>query len=605
MPFGHPNRLPYDIIETIRYYGWGCCWEMRKLTRFLKSYRKEVILGPVFKLIEAIFELIIPLLTADIIDRGVRTGNTAYVWHMSGIMLLLGFTGLCSALVCQKFASVASQGFGTEVRSALYEKVNSFSHAEIDKFGTPSLITRITNDVNQLQYAVAMLIRLVIRAPFLAVGAVIMAMTVDLTLSVVFLIATPLIALTLYAVMSRSVPYYRVIQKKLDRISLIAREGLSGARVIRAFSKQEGEEKRFTEAAQDQAMTAVRVGRLSALLNPFTYMIMNLAVIAIIWFGGWRVDAGYMTQGEIIAFVNYMNQTLLALIVVANLVVTFTRAAASAARVNEVFETETSVPERNGDPVKEIVGAPKIEFDHVGFSYDGTDKYALKDLTVSILPGETVGIIGGTGSGKSTLVNLIPRFYDVTTGRVLVDGIDVRGYSFSQLRKKVGVVPQESVLFSGTVADNLRWGREDAPPETMEWALSVAQAEEFVSKLPKGLESPVSQGGKNFSGGQKQRLAIARALVGEPEVLILDDSASALDFATDAALRKALKSGTKGMTVLIVSQRVGAIRRADRIIVLEDGAVAGIGAHEELMESCTVYREICLSQLSSEEAEAK
>jgi ATP-binding cassette subfamily B protein len=578
---------------------------MRKLTRFLKSYRKEVILGPVFKLIEAIFELIIPLLTADIIDRGVRTGNTAYVWHMSGIMLLLGFTGLCSALVCQKFASVASQGFGTEVRSALYEKVNSFSHAEIDKFGTPSLITRITNDVNQLQYAVAMLIRLVIRAPFLAVGAVIMAMTVDLTLSVVFLIATPLIALTLYAVMSRSVPYYRVIQKKLDRISLIAREGLSGARVIRAFSKQEGEEKRFTEAAQDQAMTAVRVGRLSALLNPFTYMIMNLAVIAIIWFGGWRVDAGYMTQGEIIAFVNYMNQTLLALIVVANLVVTFTRAAASAARVNEVFETETSVPERNGDPVKEIVGAPKIEFDHVGFSYDGTDKYALKDLTVSILPGETVGIIGGTGSGKSTLVNLIPRFYDVTTGRVLVDGIDVRGYSFSQLRKKVGVVPQESVLFSGTVADNLRWGREDAPPETMEWALSVAQAEEFVSKLPKGLESPVSQGGKNFSGGQKQRLAIARALVGEPEVLILDDSASALDFATDAALRKALKSGTKGMTVLIVSQRVGAIRRADRIIVLEDGAVAGIGAHEELMESCTVYREICLSQLSSEEAEAK
>lgn len=578
---------------------------MRKLTRFLKSYRKEVILGPVFKLIEAIFELIIPLLTADIIDRGVRTGNTAYVWHMSGIMLLLGFTGLCSALVCQKFASVASQGFGTEVRSALYEKVNSFSHAEIDKFGTPSLITRITNDVNQLQYAVAMLIRLVIRAPFLAVGAVIMAMTVDLTLSVVFLIATPLIALTLYAVMSRSVPYYRVIQKKLDRISLIAREGLSGARVIRAFSKQEGEEKRFTEAAQDQAMTAVRVGRLSALLNPFTYMIMNLAVIAIIWFGGWRVDAGYMTQGEIIAFVNYMNQTLLALIVVANLVVTFTRAAASAARVNEVFETETSVPERNGDPVKEIVGAPKIEFDHVGFSYDGTDKYALKDLTVSILPGETVGIIGGTGSGKSTLVNLIPRFYDVTTGRVLVDGIDVRGYSFPQLRKKVGVVPQESVLFSGTVADNLRWGREDAPPEIMEWALSVAQAEEFVSKLPEGLESPVSQGGKNFSGGQKQRLAIARALVGEPEVLILDDSASALDFATDAALRRALKSGTKGMTVLIVSQRVGAIRRADRIIVLEDGAVAGIGAHEELMESCTVYREICLSQLSSEEAAAK
>lgn len=578
---------------------------MRKLTRFLKKYRKEVILGPAFKLIEAIFELIIPLLTADIIDRGVKTGNTSYVWHMSGIMLLLGFTGLCSAFVCQKFASVASQGFGTEVRNALYDRINSFSHAEVDKFGTPSLITRITNDVNQLQYAVAMLIRLVIRAPFLAIGAVIMAMTVDLTLSVVFLIATPLIALTLYVVMSRSVPYYRVIQKKLDRISLIAREGLSGARVIRAFSKQEGEEKRFAEAARDQAVTAVRVGRLSALLNPFTYMIMNFAVIAIVWFGGWRVDSGYMTQGQIIAFVNYMNQTLLALIVVANLVVTFTRAAASAARVNEVFETETSVPELNGDPVPEIEGAPKIEFDRVGFSYDGIGKYALSGLTISIRPGETVGIIGGTGSGKSTLVNLIPRFYDATVGRVLVDGVDVRSYSFSQLRRKVGMVPQEAVLFSGTIADNLRMGRENAPPDKMEWALSVAQAREFVSKLPQGIESPVSQGGKNFSGGQKQRLTIARALVGEPEILILDDSASALDFATDAALRRALKSETKGMTVLIVSQRVGAIRHADRIIVLDDGAVAGIGTHAELMESCTVYREICLSQLSREEASAK
>ena len=577
---------------------------MRKLTRFLKNYKLEVILGPVFKLIEAVFELIIPLLTADIIDRGVKAGDTAYVWHMSGIMLLLGFTGLCSSLVCQKFASIASQGFGTEVRNSLYEKINSFSHAEIDKFGTPSLITRITNDVNQLQYAVAMLIRLVIRAPFLAIGAVIMAMTVDFTLSIVFLIATPLIALTLYIVMSRSVPYYRVIQKKLDRISLITREGLSGARVIRAFSKQEGEEKRFAEAAQDQAVTAVRVGRLSALLNPFTYMIMNFAVIAIIWFGGWRVDAGYMTQGQIIAFVNYMNQTLLALIVVANLVVTFTKAAASAARVNEVFETEVSVSELTEGPAEKIEGAPKIEFERVDFSYDGTDKYAIRNLSVKIRAGETMGVIGGTGSGKSTLVNLIPRFYDATKGRVLVDGVDVRGYPFSQLRRKIGVVPQEAVLFSGTIADNLRMGREDAPAEIMEWALSVAQAEEFVSKLPKGLESSVSQGGKNFSGGQKQRLTIARALVGEPEVLILDDSASALDFATDAALRKALKSETKGMTVFIVSQRVGAIRHADRIIVLEDGAVAGIGTHEELMKNCDVYKEICLSQLSREEAEA-
>lgn len=564
-----------------------------------------MILGPVFKWIEAVFELIIPLLTADIIDHGVRAGDTAYVWHQSGIMLLLGFTGLCSALVCQKLASVASQGFGTEVRGALYGKINSFSYSEIDRFGTPSLITRITNDVNQLQYAVAMLIRLVIRAPFLAIGAVIMAMTVDMTLSVIFLIATPLIALTLYVVMSRSIPYYRVIQKKLDRISLIAREGLSGARVIRAFSKQETEEKRFTDAAQDQAMTAVRVGRLSALLNPFTYMIMNFAVIAIVWFGGWRVNQGNLTQGQIVALVNYMNQTLLALIVVANLVVTFTKAAASAARVNEVFETRASVPERNTDPVREIEGAPKIELEHVDFSYDGTDKYALRDLSLRVRTGETLGIIGGTGAGKTTLINLIPRFYDATVGRVLVDGVDVRDYPFAQLRAKIGVVPQQAELFSGTIADNLRWGREDADDKKLEWALSVAQAREFVARLPQGIASPVNQGGKNFSGGQKQRLTIARALVGEPEILILDDSASALDFATDAALRKALKSETKEMTVLIVSQRVSAIRSADRILVLDDGAVAGIGTHEKLMADCAVYREICLSQLSREEAQPK
>ncbi len=574
---------------------------MLKLARYLKAYRKEVIIGPVFKLIEAIFELIVPVITAKMIDNGVKAGNINYIWHMGGILLLLGVTGLCSALICQKLASIASQGFGTVIRDELYRHINTFSHAEIDKFGTPSLITRITNDVNQLQYAVAMLIRLVIRAPFLAVGAIIMAMLIDLPLSLVFLSATPLIAFVLYLIMSRSVPFFRVMQKKLDRISLVSREGLSGTRVIRAFSKQENEQQRFNAAAEDQTNTAIQVGKLSALLNPLTYMIMNFAVIGIIWFGGWRVNSGNMTQGEIIAFVNYMTQTLLALIVVANLVVTFTKASASAARVNEVLETVTSVPETNRDSVTKHSSAPKIEFQNVSFSYDGSDKYAVTDLNFRILPGETVGIIGGTGSGKSTLVNLIPRFYDVTKGKILVDGTDVRAYSFPELRGKIGMVPQESVLFSGTIESNLRWGKESAAQEQIEKALRIAQASDFVSALPKGIKSPVNQGGKNFSGGQKQRLTIARALVADPDILILDDSSSALDYATDAALRKTIKNETAGMTVLMVSQRASTIKHADKIIVLDDGAIAGIGIHEELLERCDVYQEICLSQLSKDE----
>lgn len=574
---------------------------MLKLTRYLKQYKMQVIVGPIFKLIEAIFELIIPIITAQMIDNGVRKGNVPYIWHMGGIMLLLGITGLCSALICQKLASVASQGFGTVVRSEMYRHINTFSHSEIDRFGTPSLITRITNDVNQLQYAVAMLIRLVIRAPFLAVGAIVMAMLVDFKLSVVFLVATPLIAFVLYFIMGRSVPYFRVMQKKLDKISLVSREGLSGVRVIRAFSKQESEQQRFYEAADDQTGTAIKVGKLSALLNPLTYSIMNFAVIAIVWFGGWRVDSGGMTQGEVIAFVNYMTQTLLAVIVLANLVVTFTKASASAARVNEVFETSTSVPETKKESVVKKKNAPKIEFENVSFSYDGSDKYAVQNLNVSVMPGETVGIIGGTGSGKSTVVNLILRFYDVTKGEIRIDGVDIRDYPFAQLRGEIGMVPQEATLFSGTIGSNLRWAKEDASSEEIEKALKIAQAYDFVSSMPEGIRSPVNQGGKNFSGGQKQRLTIARALVGSPEILILDDSASALDFATDAALRKSIRNETAGMTVLMVSQRASTIRRADKIIVMDDGAVAGIGTHEQLMESCEAYREICLSQLSRDE----
>lgn len=580
---------------------------MLKLARFLKKYRLQVILGPIFKLTEAIFELIVPLVTAHIIDNGVRTGDVQYVWRMGGVMLLLGVVGLGCALVCQKMASIASQGFGTVLRDELYHHINTFSHTEIDRFGTPSLITRITNDVNQLQYAVAMLIRLVIRAPFLALGAVIMAMTIDLQLSLVFLVATPLIALVLYVIMSRSVPYFKVMQKKLDKISLISREGLSGARVIRAFSKQESEEERFQLAANEQTDTAIRVAKLSALLNPLTYLIMNFAVIAIVWFGGSRVSAGGMTQGEVIAFVNYMSQILLALIVVANLVVTFTKAAASAARVNEVLETQPSVVEGCGasDPVKR---SPKIAFEQVSFSYTGhagenQEKCAVKDLTFTIEEGQTIGIIGGTGSGKSTLIGLIPRFYDATQGQVQVDGINVKEYTFAQLRGKIGMVPQHAELFSGTIESNLRWGNEKAAPEDLDRALRIAQAKEFVDRLPERLQSKVSQGGKNFSGGQKQRLTIARALTGNPEILILDDSASALDFATDAALRRALKTETKGMTVLMVSQRASTVKAADQIIVMDDGRIAGIGTHQQLMEQCEVYREICLSQLSKEEAE--
>ncbi len=576
---------------------------MWKLARYLKQYKLQVILGPLFKLTEAVFELIVPLITAMIIDNGVKKGDVPYIWRMGGLMLLLGIVGLLCAIVCQKMASIASQGVGTVLRNELFHHINSLSHAEVDRFGTPSLITRITSDVNQLQYAVAMLIRLVIRAPFLAIGAVVMALFIDLKLGLIFVVVTPLIALVLYLVMSRSVPYFRVMQKKLDRISLVSREGLSGARVVRAFSRQKHEEERFTQAAEDQTRTAIQVGKLSALLNPLTYAIMNFGIVAIIWFGGIQVDTGTLEQGQIIAFVNYMTQTLLALIVVANLVVTFTKASASAARVNEVLETEPSVREPEGKTAEAKEGEPRIEFRNVSFSYTGREPYVLEDLNFSIAPGETVGIIGGTGSGKSTLIQLIPRFYDTIQGEILVDGVNVKEYGFRTLRGKIGMVPQEAVLFSGTIESNLRWGCREATEEQMVQALRTAQAWDFVKALPKGIQSPVSQNGRNFSGGQRQRLTIARALTGSPNILILDDSASALDFATDAALRRAIRRETKDMTVLIVSQRVSSIRSADRIFVLDEGRLCGIGTHEELLENCGEYREICLSQASGKEGE--
>lgn len=575
---------------------------MWKLRRFLKDYRKQVIIGPIFKWMEAVLELIVPLVMAKIIDVGVKNADKGYVFRMGGLLLLIAAVSLGCALVCQYSASIASQGVGTNLRREMFDRINRFSHAELDRFGTHSLITRLTNDVNQLQVAVAMLIRLVVRAPFLAIGAVVMAFTIDVKLSLIFLVVFPLIVGVLYFVMNRSIPFFRVMQKKLDKISLITRENLEGARVIRAFSKQDAELSRFTSASDDLANTSVRVGRLSALLNPLTYVIMNLGIVAILWFGGFRVDSGRLTQGEIIAFVNYMTQILQALIVVANLVVIFTKASASASRINEVLETEPSVSDAVSGEVVPLADEAALEFDRVAFAYAGAEEPSLSGITVKLRPGETLGVIGGTGSGKSTFVSLIPRFYDATSGEVKVFGRDVKEYPLAELRRLVGTVPQKAAVVSGTIRENLRWAKPDATDEELWAALKTAQAESFVEALPQKLETRVEQGGKNFSGGQKQRLTIARALVGKPSILILDDSASALDFATDAALRKALRTETKGMTVIMVSQRASTIRYADQILVLDDGGMAGLGTHEELFENCPVYREICLSQLSAEEA---
>lgn len=578
---------------------------MLKFTKYLKRFWKEVLIGPVFKLTEAIFELIIPLVMAKIIDVGVANGDRDYVLKMGGVMILLGLVGLGCALICQYCAARASQGFGTVVRSEMFRHINSLSHGEIDQIGTPSLITRITNDVNQLQLAVAMLIRLVVRSPFLVVGATVMALILDWRLACIFLIAGPLVALVLYLIMSRSIPYYRLIQRKLDRISLITRENLTGVRVIRAFSCQEQEKERFEEASTDQMNTSITVGKISALLNPLTSVIVNLAIVAVVWFGGLRVNVGGMTQGEVIAFVNYLNQILVAMIMVANLIIIFTKAAASAVRVSEVLETESSIVNRTMTPVEEQAGASAIAFDEVSFVYPDAGDYSLENISLEIRKGETVGIIGGTGCGKSTLVSLIPRFYDASKGVLRVDGVDVRDYPISQLRHKIGLVPQKAVLFSGTLRKNMQWQKEDATDEEIWTALEIAQAAEFVRKLPDGLDTIILQGGKNLSGGQKQRLTIARALVGAPEILILDDSASALDFATDAALRQAIARFSEqkegGMTVLIVSQRANTVRYADQIVVLDDGRIAGKGTHEQLLEQCEEYQEIYWSQNERDE----
>lgn len=576
---------------------------MFKLRRFLKDYKKECIIGPLCKLFEAILELLVPLVMANIIDIGVKNGDSEYVLKMGGVIVLLGIVGLLSALVCQYLASRASQGVGTKIRRELFAHINSLSHSELDRLGTPSLITRITNDTNQVQQSVAMGIRLLTRAPFIVIGALIMSMTINLKMSIIFFIASLLIGITLYIIMSKSIPIYTAIQKKLDKIGLISRENLSGNRVIRAFSKQKSEKIRIDTSTEELAKTSIRVSRLSSLLSPVTYAITDIAIIAIVWFGAVNVDSGNMLSGDIIALINYMTQILLAMIVVANLVILMTKASASAQRINEVFETQPSIVEKQTEniAVDKSVGTPKVEFDNVTFTYgDGDDE--LSNISFKIMRGQTVGIIGGTGCGKSTLINLIPRYYDVKSGCVNVDGVNVKDYPFIQLRTQIGIVPQQSILFSGTIRENMKWQNKDATDDDIINALKIAQAYDFVSLLPKGLDSHVEQGGKNFSGGQRQRLCIARAIVGKPELLILDDSFSALDFATDANLRKALKKNTSTMTVIIVTQRCSTIKNADLILVLDDGKLAGCGTHDRLFEECETYREICLSQLKETEA---
>lgn len=578
---------------------------MFRLAKYLRHFKIEVIFGPFFKLLEAIFELIVPLVMASVIDVGIKNGDRAYVLQRGGILLLLGTMGLIFALICQYSAARASQGFGTIVRNDLFAHINTLSHGELDQFGTNTLITVITNDVNQMQLAVAMLIRLVVRAPFLVIGATVMAMFLDLKLSLIFLAVAPVVSFLLYFIMKKSIPFYRSRQEVLDKISLITRENLSGARVIRAFSKQEKEEARFEDANEEAAQIAIRVGKLSALLSPATFTVLNVAIIAILWFGGIRVEKGVLTQGEIIAFVNYMTQISLALVVVANLVVIFTKASASASRINKVFDTKSSLQEGNAQPpVSSVLSAdpliPLLSLREVFFSYPGSEEFALEDINLDIYPGETIGIIGGTGSGKSTLINLLPRLYDVTKGEIRMEGIPLKEYSFATLRKQFGIAPQKSVLFVGSIEENLRWAKETATEAEILKAVEIAQAKEFIEQMPERYQSRILQGGRNLSGGQRQRLTIARALTGNPRILILDDSTSALDYVTDAKLRKALQTSCKDMTMLLVSQRASSLLHADRIVVLEEGKIAGLGTHSELLKSCEIYKEICMSQLNSQ-----
>ncbi|HIY61805.1 MAG TPA: ABC transporter ATP-binding protein/permease [Candidatus Eisenbergiella pullistercoris] len=581
---------------------------MKKLLVYLKDYKKETVLAPLFKLLEASFELFVPLVMAAIIDNGIANGDRGYIGRMCLVLIALGIIGLTCSITAQYFAARAAVGFAAQMKQALFAHIQSLSFTEMDTVGTSTLITRMTSDANQVQNGVNMVLRLFLRSPFIVFGAMIMAFTIDVKAALVFVAAIPLLSIVVFGIMVVTTPMYRKVQGGLDAVLGITRENLTGVRVLRAFNKEESERKRFEATNGALAQMQKAVGRLSALMNPVTYIIINGAVIALVWTGAWQVENGVITQGEVVALVNYMSQILVELIKLANLIVTITKAIACGNRIESIFEMSSSLTDpaaENGQ--KTPAGAsrtqdvPAVAFEHVCLTYKNAGAESLTDIDFQARPGQTIGVIGGTGSGKSSLVNLIPRFYDVTKGRVLVDGRDVREYPLSELRGKIGMVLQKAVLFQGTIRENLLWGKEDASDEELYRALEIAQARDFVEEKNGGLDAPVAQGGKNLSGGQRQRLTIARALVRRPSILILDDSASALDYATDARLRKAIREMEEGPTVFIVSQRAASIRHADQIIVLDDGEVAGIGTHEQLLAGCPAYQEIYYSQFEKEE----
>ena len=575
---------------------------MKRLLSYMKAYRKESLLGPLFKMLEASFELLVPLVVASMVDVGIRGRDVSYVLRMGGILVLLGIIGLACSLTAQYFAARAATGAATAMRNNLFSHIAGLSYTEIDQIGASTLITRMTSDINQVQNGINMTLRLLLRSPFVVFGAMIMAFTVDVRAAMVFAVTIPVLCVIVFGIMLVSMPLYQSVQRQLDRVLLTTRENLMGVRVIRAFNRQESEKEKFEKENSGLVQMQVFVGKISALLNPVTYVIINLATVVVIWVGGQQTDSGIISQGQVIALVNYMSQILVELIKMANLIILISKAVACMKRVDGVFQMESSL--KDGEKIsQDHPTSPTVEFANVSFAYGGSKSDSLSGVSFKAMRGQTVGVIGGTGSGKSSLVNLIPRFYDAGEGQVLVDGTDVREYSMETLRSVIGTVPQKAVLFKGTLRENMRWGKPDASDEEIYAALETAQARDFVDQKGQGLELPIDQGGHNLSGGQRQRLTIARALVRCPQILILDDSASALDFATDARLRKAIRSRTKDMTVFIVSQRASAIRNADQILVLDDGRLAGMGTHRELLKTCEVYREICLSQLSKEEVE--
>ena len=583
---------------------------MKKLLVYLKDYKKESVLGPLFKLLEATFELIVPLVMAAIIDTGVATGDKSYIMKMCMVLVLLAVIGLTCSITAQYFAAKAAVGFATKLRHALFAHIERLSFTEMDTVGTATLITRMTSDVNQVQNGVNLVLRLFLRSPFIVFGAMVMAFTIDVKAALVFVVTIPLLSIIVFGIMLISIPLYKKVQSALDKVLGITRENLTGSRVIRAFNKEDDEKVHFNENNDLLTRAQIYVGNISALMNPLTYVIINGAIVVLVWTGAVRVDNGYITQGEVVALINYMSQILVELVKLANLIININKSIACGNRIQSIFEMQPSITDGSGQKVDKVQtdtadrseeAEYAVEFSHVGLTYAGAGDESLTDIDFKVKKGETIGIIGGTGSGKSSVVNLIPRFYDVTSGFIKVDGKDVKDYPLEELRGKIGMVLQKAVLFHGTIRENLKWGNPDATEEDLNRAITVAQAKEFVDNKEGRLDFEIEQGGKNLSGGQRQRLTIARAVVKKPEILILDDSASALDFATDAALRKAIREMEGETTVFIVSQRAASIQHADRIVVLDDGKIVGLGTSEELLESCEVYQEIYNSQFKKQE----